>query len=96
MTDALLALVGLLSAATITLLLYIFKTIDNRIGDNTGRINCIEKKVIKIATLIGLAHPEIVKKSSPLNVRPDEDIEQAISRYMTEDEGEENGECNRV
>lgn len=93
MSETLLALVGLLSAATIALLLYIFRSIDKRIGDNTGRINRLEKKVIKIATLIGLTHPEIVKKNSPLQIGPDEDIEQAISRYMTEDEGEENGKC---
>lgn len=86
----LIALVTVFGSAMIGLLLYSlgtisnrFNNVDGRINRNTERINCIDRKVVKLGVLIGLANQDkITTHESPLKIRENETITQVIERYM--------------
>lgn len=92
----LVALISAFGSLMIGLLLYVLKSfgdrfdgMDKRIDSNTGRINCLEKKLIKVATLFAVAHPEIGKRKNPtkmpIEMRKDETVTEYIERWMKMD-----------
>ncbi len=94
----LLALITAFGSAMIGLLLYSLRTIDNRfnavdgrINTNTERINCIDRKVVKLGVLIGLTNPDkVTTHGSPLKIRENETVTQVIERYMKDDKAKKN------
>lgn len=89
----LLTLITAFGSAMIALLLYSLKTFDNRfnnvdgrINNNTERINCIDRKVVKLGVLIGLIDPDkVTTHESPLKIRENETVTEVIERYMKDD-----------
>ena len=92
----LIALITVFGSAMIGLLLYSLRAFDNRfnkvdgrINNNTERINCIDRKVVKLGVLIGLANSDkVITHKSPLKIRENETVTEVIERYMKEGESD--------
>ena len=90
----LIALITAFGSAMIALLLYCLKTFDNRfngvdgrINKNTDRINCIDRKVVRLGVLIGLTNPDkVTNHESPLKIRKNETVTEVIERFMNGEE----------
>lgn len=88
------ALIAAFGSAMIALLLHALTSFDNRftamdrrIDINRKDIRCIIVKVEKVAVLIGLAHPDIVKHKSPFKISRNDTVTEVIERYMKEEDG---------
>lgn len=91
----LVALISAFGSVMIALLLYCLKTIDDkfttvdgRINKHTDKIDCIDRKVMRLGIMVGLAHPEIVKRESPFKIQKDDTVKDVVERFMNEGEGE--------
>ncbi len=99
----LLTLITALVSIMVALLLYCLKTIDTRfnsadgrVNANTERINCIDRKVVKLGVLIGMTNPDkVTTHESPLKIRENETVTEVIERYMKDDGGGEKKDGKR-
>lgn len=95
----LVALISAFGSVMIALLLYCLKTIDTRfttqdgrITENMEKINCVDRKVVKLGVMFGVVHPDkIFDHDSPLKIRENEIVTEVIERYMKEGDGRDDG-----